>query len=89
MEEVKNKSSLKIQKGLSVLLILISVVFILASFHTAWALLLFGGLGIFIAKNSTVSAMEGSRRKELQRLADRLVALGEGRDRSQLWQLGQ
>jgi serine/threonine protein kinase len=50
---------------------------------------LFAGLGIFIAKNSLVSAMEESRRKELQLLSDRLVALGEGRDRSQRWQLGQ
>lgn len=48
MEEVKNKSSLKLQKGLSVLLILISVVFILASFHGFWAFLFFAGLGWFV-----------------------------------------
>ena len=48
MEEVKKKSSLKLQKGLAVALILISVVSFMISSHTIWALLLFGGLGWFV-----------------------------------------
>lgn len=47
-EEVKKKSNLKLQKGLSVLLILISVVGILASFHGFWAFLFFAALAWFV-----------------------------------------
>jgi serine/threonine protein kinase len=50
---------------------------------------LFGVAGVYIARKSTISAIVESRREELQRLSDRLVAIGEGRDRSQRWQLGQ
>jgi hypothetical protein len=48
MEEVKKKSSLKLQKGLAVALVLISVVSFMISSHTLWALLLFGGLAWFV-----------------------------------------
>lgn len=47
-EEVKKNSSLKLQKGLSVLLILISLVFILASPHGFWAFLFIASLGWFV-----------------------------------------
>ncbi|MDY6789714.1 MAG: hypothetical protein SWH54_00415 [Thermodesulfobacteriota bacterium] len=47
-DEVKKNSSLKLQKGLSVLLILISVVAILASPHGFWAFLFIAGLIWFV-----------------------------------------
>lgn len=40
--------NLKKQKGLSVLLTLISLVAMMAKFHTAWALLFFAGIGWFV-----------------------------------------
>ena len=48
-EEIKKNPSLKLQKGLAVALVLISVVSFMISSHTIWALLLFGGLGWFVA----------------------------------------
>jgi len=39
---------LKRQKSLAVLVVLVSVVFILARFHVAWALLFFAGLSWFV-----------------------------------------
>jgi len=47
-EEVKKNSSLKLQKGLSVLLILISVVFIMAATHGFWIFLFFASLVWFV-----------------------------------------
>jgi len=46
MEEVKKNSSLKLQKGLSVLLILISLVSFMVSSHVVWELLFFCRLGL-------------------------------------------
>jgi tRNA A-37 threonylcarbamoyl transferase component Bud32 len=44
---------------------------------------LFVVLGVYLAKSLTISPIVASRREELQRLSDRLVAIGEGRTRSQ------
>ena len=47
-QEVKKSSSLKLQKGLSVLLVLISLVAFMANSHVAWGLLFFAGIGWFV-----------------------------------------
>lgn len=44
----KEKSSLKKQKGLSVLLTLISLVAMMATQQAVWAFLFFAGLGWFV-----------------------------------------